>query len=73
MKQIKILNKSSRYVSNINFENRLISYISEHHFLNHWWGKCFDFKKQYLLAVPLTSACLPINHKYLSYPSLMFC
>ena len=29
--------KSSRIVSDIKFENRLISDISEDGFLNHWW------------------------------------
>ena len=35
-KNIKILVKYCRFVSSINFENRLICYISEHCFLNHW-------------------------------------
>ena len=39
---------SSRFVNSINFENRVISYISEHHFLNHG-RETFRFQK----AVPL--------------------
>ena len=34
-KHIKISVTSSRFISTINFENRLISYISEGHFSNH--------------------------------------
>ena len=35
-KSTKILIKSSRFISCINFENRLILYISKDCFLNHW-------------------------------------
>ena len=38
-KRIKISAKCSRFVSSINFENRLISYISKHCFLKILTGK----------------------------------
>ena len=36
-KRIEISVKSSRFVSSIDFENSLTSYIPMHSFLNHWW------------------------------------
>ena len=53
---------SSRFVNSINFENRVISYISEHHFLNHG-RETFRFQK----AVPLIHfISRPLLHRWKS-------
>ena len=67
-KNIKILVKPSRFVGSINFENRLISCISEHCFFKLLEWSQLDFKMQYLVSV--TSVCLCIDDKT-SYVPIM--